>query len=645
MKKRIFAIMIMSTLLLSVFSIAPLALVSAEEKGVGGTLQVAVDTSKIMINPWADPWADILMVYGEVFSCLFSYDANSNIIGDLATSYEYSDDFRTVTITLRDDVNWHDGEKFNSEDVLFNFNHHMTIGNDPPLQSLYQKRLTPVESVVAVDDYTVQLNCLENTFLSPHSLVFPWGGTRMMPEHIFGGLTAQEIYDLGSTWQPVGTGPFKYVEGRQAEYHILEANLDWHGGFQGVDIGRPYLDKLVLKSIKEPQAVALALATGEVDVINDRLGAKISPTNIEVLEDAGMEVNKKLGSAVVNLVFNNRTEATDKYPWLTDPNVKLALAHAIDREAIIDGVLAGLTSSNWGPVAQKFGIYVIPDLVPPEFNPALAEQMLDDAGYPKDANGVRFTLEMGVNADGLYPDVAEVIKDFWRQIGVETALFIPDVATWIEVYEYGPDGFQDLACGLKRGGTGPDSPQSLANIYHSSKVGGAGENPNWFIDARVDELLDLAQSTPIIETQQEAVWEASQYIIDSANYIWLYQSYELEIINPVFQGFELSNPVGKRYGDYGAIYDTRITPPDVDGDGDGTDGDGDGTDGDGTDGDGDGDGTDGDGDGTDGDGMDGDGDDYEGREGAVFPWLEVGIAAIVIIIIAVAGLLFFGRKK
>jgi peptide/nickel transport system substrate-binding protein len=421
---------------------------------------------------------------------------------------------------------------------------------------------------------------------------------------------------------PIGTGAYKWESTVYGQYHSIVANENYHGSRMSVEgMNRPYLDRVVYKLIKDETSAMLALATGDVHVLNEYIGGRIEPDQLSLLvDDPRYDVRAKASSVVVRCVFNNRSEAKAIHPWLADKNVKMALAHAIDRQAIIDDVLLGLTQTSWGPVSNLFASWYNNALLDmePEYNPTLAEQLLDDAGWPEDGNGVRFSFEFAVLQEGLIPKVAEVIKDFWRQIGVEATLYIPDRATFIEVIEYGPNGLDDYAIGMCTGGTGPEIPSNMQNNYHSDFRPHLrkGENFYWYENAAADELIDLAFVEPDQEVAMQYINEFQEIVAEDMPCIWLFRNYGIEVNSVDFGGFELAYP-DSHTTDYRNIWwdgGEPLIPEDGDGDGDGTDG-------------------------------DGDGDDYEGREGAVFPWLEVGIAVIVIIIIAVVGLAFFGRKK
>ena len=174
-------------------------------------------------------------------------------------------------------------------------------------------------------------------------------GSWMQPKHILEDYTdPQELYDDQTTLMPVGTGAFVLTEFVPGQYWVMEANENWFGGKWQNPNGRPYLDKLVYKVYKDPTSAVLALLTGEVDYLNERLGASIEVEQLELLQEN--PDYKVVGTPYSNnmaMCFNNRTEAIDKHPWLADKNVRLAIAHAIDKDSIVENVLGGLTTTAW----------------------------------------------------------------------------------------------------------------------------------------------------------------------------------------------------------------------------------------------------------------------------------------------------------
>lgn len=272
-------------------------------------------------NPDSIPDDYAYPIVQNIFNRLVKLDASKQIIPDLATEWEVSEDGKTVTFHLRDDAKWHDGEKVTSEDVKYTFD---TIKQN---ENYYMSsRLEIVNSIETPDDYTVVFNMNESdvSFIAD----LGWYGTFILPKHVF---------DNGQSWEenpaskePIGSGPFKFKEFNQGESIILVANPDYHEG-------APKLDKIIFSIIPDDTTAVEALLNGDIDVYEGIPAASVD--ELEASDYIRLVLNEY--PSPMRIIFNLEEEK------LQDVNVRRAIATAIDREEISQKVFNGIQKPEY----------------------------------------------------------------------------------------------------------------------------------------------------------------------------------------------------------------------------------------------------------------------------------------------------------
>jgi ABC-type transport system substrate-binding protein len=282
---------------------------------------------------------------------------------DLAESYEISDDNLVYTFHLREGVTWHDGEPFNAEDVMFTWDLYMN-----PEAGFSGHGYWPlyVKDYRMIDDYTVELE-LKSVY-APALYRFANSAT-ILPKHILENVPAIELKSNSFNKMPIGTGPFKVVEWVDDEYIKYEAFDDfWRGP--------PGLDEILFRIMPDKATGIAALEAGEVNLIEQQIyrGALIQ-NNDRLKDDADLTITVSPDTGVNPMLINL------KHPALGNLNVRKALAHAIDIEAIIEGPYAGLgvkTPQRYPPIMEP---YFNPQLTHYEYNIDTAKQLMEEAGY------------------------------------------------------------------------------------------------------------------------------------------------------------------------------------------------------------------------------------------------------------------------
>ncbi len=346
-----------------------------DEVQTGGTLVVAGDAEPANLNPAMVASNGVFYVSSKIIEPLAEMDYEQGLRPLLATDWSGSDDGLTFTVHTREGVTWQDGEPFTSADVAFSA---MEVWK--PLGNLGGSFFANLESVDTPDDTTAVFNfsapmppqLMENALPAV---------TAVVPKHLLEGT---DIATSDFNLNPVGTGPFVLGEYRPGELYRLTANENYWGEDQ------PYLDEIIFQFLPDAASKAAALETGDIDVSAFSAIPLLDLDRLDALDDVSVVTEGYEGITYgITLDFNNRNEI------LADPNVRKAIRTAVDPQVIVDTVFNGFGAAvATGPVPSTDTIFYSPDVTTYEFDPAAAEAMLDEAGYPRGEDGTRFSLRL-----------------------------------------------------------------------------------------------------------------------------------------------------------------------------------------------------------------------------------------------------------
>jgi len=341
----------------------------------------------------------------------------------LATEWKPSSDYRSWTFKLRPGVMFHDDwDEFTAEDVKFtveqNLKPNATGGSAPFFRDQLEKIETP-------DKYTAVM-----FFKSPVWEVPTHFGQRTGYQNITSKKYLETVGEDKARDHPIGTGPFKYVEGRQGDFHRFEAVPNhWRQ--------TPGFKELVIRKIANQATTVSGLRAGEIDL------AQLSGDYLDQTKQAGLRTHEVPGSTQYWIVLPGQTlpdkpDYSPQSPWVGDPNdaqaqenarkVRLALNLAINKKEIIDGLWKGYGAETpfapWYYPTERG--YSQEWKVPP-YDPTRAKQLLTEAGYP---NGFEITVSGQTQViDG--PDVMEAVALDWEKLGLKVKRYQEDWTTFL----------------------------------------------------------------------------------------------------------------------------------------------------------------------------------------------------------------------
>ena len=453
------------------------------------------------------------MIAGQIYESRLRYDKNLDPMPSLAKEWTKSEDGLTYTFTLQDNVLWHDGEPFTSEDVVFSVDEFLRETH-PRLRA----SLVHVESIEAPDDKTVVFT-LKQPF-GPFLGIFEVGTMPMIPKHIYEGT---DYANNPANNTPIGTGPFKFEEWVRGSYIHLVKNEDYYME------GKPHLDEIYYQVIPDAASRAVAFETGQVDLLP---GGSVENFDIPRL------------TAMDNVCYtNDGWEFFGPHSWMwmnmhegpmTDKNLRKAVMHALDREFARDALWNGNGTVATGPVSSVTRFYEpgTPDI---SYNPEKAKEYLAQSDY----DGTPLQI-LPLPYGETWQRWAEAVKQNLAEVGIESELVATDVAGWNQrtgdwdfdlaftyLYQYG-----DPALGVSR-------------TYVSSNIakGSPWNNVSGYVNEEVDRLFAEAAIQASDEDRQALYTQVQNIVVDDVPVAWM-----LELQFPTIYRCDLKNVVSTAIG-------------------------------------------------------------------------------------------------
>lgn len=390
----------------------------------GGTLYLSMFSApRGVFNPLIYEDAYDGSVIGFVFNGLLKLDEKLGLEPDLAERFEVSPDNRSVTFYLRRDVRWHDGQPFTARDVAFTFKAVLDPRYPGVRASDYlviagareykEGRAADVSGIRVLDDYTVRFTLVEPYAPVLERLSFP-----IVPEHVFRGADIARLADHPATRSPVGTGPYRLVQYRPDQFVELAR---WDGYY----LGRPHIERIIYRIVNQDVGVG-QLQAGELDY------APVRAADVPVLQKMPHVRLYEFPSFSYQFMGVNV-----RRPFLSDKRVRKALAHAINRQAIVDRLLGGHGRVVNSPILPTSWAYDPAALDPYPYDPKRAEEYLRQAGFgAKDAEGFvgkdgrRFEVTLRYpSGDRVREQSAALIQDNLRQVGIKVNLEMLEFST------------------------------------------------------------------------------------------------------------------------------------------------------------------------------------------------------------------------
>ncbi len=462
----------------------------------GGSVVVAVTGDPGGLNPAITTQGGVHTICGSIFSGLVAQDFDLNAVPDLAMSWDVSPDGRTYTFHLAPNAEFHDGVPVTSEDVRFTFEELLLKFHSRTRASIGDR----LNRIVTPDAHTVvfEFNKPYAAFLQLIDVT----NAPVMPKHLFSN--TDPMTNPHNT-NPIGSGAFKFQDWTKGDRITLVRNEKYFKP------GKPYLDRIVYKVMPSAATAAIAFENGEADYF-------LNPTPLDIerlnkLPDVVITEKGREGFAGVETVVLNLNKAP-----LSDVRVRQAMAYTIDKNYIVEKIAFGKGTVATGPISSQLKWAHNSGVFRYERNLALAKQMLDDAGFRSDSEGLRFHLKFVYAAS--YAKVVEVVRDQLRDVGIVVDLEQMEFSAAVDrVYIK-----KDFDLGFASFENGPDPDIGVKRTVVSSNIGPIPfSNGASYRNPRVDELFDLAASETDKQKRAAYYFEAQEILVKDVPYLWLYE--------------------------------------------------------------------------------------------------------------------------
>jgi peptide/nickel transport system substrate-binding protein len=482
----------------------------------GGTLVMIVQPEPPSLASYLSTSGPIGMISSKVYDGLLEYDTELKPQPSIAESWEISPDGKTITFKLRKGVKFHDGKPLTAADVQFSI---MKVAKVTHPRG--PNTFASVTAVETPDDHTAVFKLSEP---APYMLMaFSGYETPILPKHIFG---TGDLRAHPNANKPVGSGPFKFTEWKKGQYIRLDRNPDYWKK------GRPYLDRIVARFIADPSTRTAALEKGEAHFA--AMGAVPFNDAKKLAANPSLMVTTKgheMFSPVAELLLN-----TERKP-LDDKRVRQAISYAMDRQFLIDNIWFGYGKPATGPMSSNFapsGLYT--GAVRTYESPggvAIANRILDEAGYKKGANGVRFELMHDSLPYGQeWTRFGEYVQQQLGKIGIKVTIRQEDVARWLK-RTYTDHDFDTTANYLYNLA---DPVIGVHRAVHSGliKPGTVFTNGSYWSNPKVDTLLDAAKVEPNADKRAALYAGALAYVAEEIPIIWTHEMNFPTVVNNKF---------------------------------------------------------------------------------------------------------------
>jgi len=458
----------------------------AQAPAAGGMLTFAAGADPDSLDPQNTQSNPGEQVNRMMYDNLIRFNTKMQIEPALAESWTQSSDGLAWTFKLRKGVRFHDGTPFDAKAVKYFFDR--VLGDEKPFKaSLY----TPfVQGAQVVDDGTVRV-----------TLKQPFAAFLFRLAHSAGGIispAAHQKWGKDLTLHPVGTGPFKFVEWVKGDRVVLERNEGYWGG-------RPRLDRVTVKTVREDSSRVLMLESGDADLI-----VNIPPEDIPRLrKDPRFAVESIPTARALYVVINMKKKPFD------DLRVRQALNYAVNREAIVKSLFQGNAEAIPGIVAPlQNGFAKLPGYA---YDPKKAKELLAQAGVP--ALKVKLWSPKGRYVKDF--ELTQAVQQDLAAVGVDAALNTMEWGAYLTATKTAPEQTDRELFLLGWSPSTGEAQWGTFPLLHSSQQAPKGDNRGFFASKALDDAIDKATTATSDQARLGALREAQQIIIKESPAIFL----------------------------------------------------------------------------------------------------------------------------
>lgn len=451
--------------------------VSKQTVKKGGTFIISLSADPISFNPNNKYDDNGFVVFQNIFNRLVKVNIKNAILPDLAKTWTISKDSKVYTFNLAKGVKWHDGKPFTSADVKWTFDQIIKKNG------VIAANLALIDTITCPNDNTVVFKLKKGNaaFLG----FIAMSSSFIMPKHIYEGT---DWDNNPANNNPIGTGPFKFVSHESGVSVTLAANKNYYNG-------APNVDRIIFKIMSDNVTAAQAFYNGELDAL---LAPSVQTSEVPKLKNTkGIKAITSEILSYYNVSFNMKDKNFKKL------EVRQAFALGMNRQEILDKAQKGIGKISKGFYPPSVTWAFNDKAKVPDRDIVKAKKLLEKAGYKKDKNGNYFTMELLLFNMEPLPDIATVIKQNLKQIGINIKITNLDWSLWAQKV-FTEKKFEAT---LLAGYLGPD-PAALGDRF-STKGSGNFQN---YSNLKVDK--NLSEASVLTNTAQRGIrYKAVQQIL------------------------------------------------------------------------------------------------------------------------------------
>ena len=495
----------------------------SNELAANQELTIAVSNMPASLDPMAVLGANPRRY--DIYEALFDYDPQTAAIKPMLATEWTQETPTTVRIKLRTDAKFSDGTPFTAEDVQFSLDRAARDENPLATNSI----LDSYAQTEIVDDHTV----IVHTTTPDAMILSKLARIAMLPKAYYNSLGATDAdRDAAFAEAPIGTGPYKVESHDTTQVVLVQNEQTWRD---------PILTKVTVRNITDPASQIAAFTSGQAQYIN-----LVPLTSVKQLEATGATLlTYRAGNSLGAFMDTVDSTGAPKTGPMGDKRVRQAINHAIDRETLVKDVLQGLTETDKGQLASPKAFGHNSSITDYTYDVALAERLLDEAGYPKGADGTRFTITMASAFAGpgsVRRLIGEFVQNQLSKVGINVQYETLTDPTLQSDLFYGRKPRQDIFhYGLF---TRPYmDPAGAYNWFRSTNSAKHYNNPEF------DQLYVQQQQELDPAKREQLLARMAEILHEDAPYLFLTQDVWIDAAKPNLKGVIVSEVETEQYLD------------------------------------------------------------------------------------------------
>lgn len=480
-------------------------------KADNNTLVVGAASDPPNLDPHCAGESASVNVLLPVVEQLVRYNSDGELVPWLAEKWDMIDS-HTWKFYLRKGVKFQNGDEMKASDVIFSFKRATT---DYAANVAYIMNMVDPDGLEAIDDYTVIVKTKKE--FAPFIYYLPYIGASIISEKAYA--------DENASKNPVGTGPFKFVEYKKGDYTKYERFDEYWGN-------KAAYNNLIIKPIPDVSARYIALETGEIDIA---IGLTVNEKG-KIEENPDLEMSTSPTTVYTTLNFNCAKEPFSNLKF------REALDYAIDEESIVKSVLRGSAQYTPGPVTPNTKYFYDGELSC-RYDVEKAKELLKESGVD-----LSQTFEVCVNEDKTKIDEATIIQNQLKEVGVNVEIKVMEYATYLD-YTKGNDKQMWFSAWGAVGFPEPDN--NLYGPLHSSGI--PANNTTQYSDPKLDDMLDKERNLPDGEEREGLIKDIQIHIRENVPYVTLENPENIVGIRKYVQNFKALPPTDQYYNNVSIV--------------------------------------------------------------------------------------------